>query len=196
MKDFSPVPGGASEKGSQTTPGTTAAHCGIEPTLSLVLKCCGWELPFLDVVLSKQSDAEQKGASSLPRCQSLEHKVVVRLITTGATKISAFLCVYAACLPPSLPGQVQKEASPGTSNNPPALFSTWHLQWHLQRGWSVEEIWGKKEKEKKKEEKKQETELRIRAREDKRGQKGFFAHFQSFDFSLSPGGCLCEITFF
>ena len=25
---------------------------------------------------------------------------------------------------------------------------------------------------------------------------GFFAHFQSFDFPPSPGGCLCEITFF
>lgn len=38
MKDFSPVPGGAVEKGSQTTPGITAAHGGREPTLNLVLK--------------------------------------------------------------------------------------------------------------------------------------------------------------
>ena len=41
MKDFSRVPGGAVEKGSQTTSGITAAHSGREPTLSLVLKRCG-----------------------------------------------------------------------------------------------------------------------------------------------------------
>lgn len=52
MKDFSPAPGEAAEKGSQTTLGITPAHSGGEPTLNLVLKYCGLELPFLHVVLS------------------------------------------------------------------------------------------------------------------------------------------------
>lgn len=38
LNDFSPVPSGAAEKGSQTTPSITA---GREPTLHLVLKHCG-----------------------------------------------------------------------------------------------------------------------------------------------------------
>lgn len=113
--------------------------------------------------------------------------------------ICLFMCV--CCLSPPvtlylstlMPAWAQKEASPGTNNNPPPSFSTWHLQWHLQQGWRVEEIWGQKEKKKTERSRIKNKGLR-KIKEDRK--TGFFAHSQSFDFSPGPGGCLCEITFF
>lgn len=118
MNDFSPVSGGAVEKGSQTTPGISA---GREPTLSLVLKRCGWELPFLDVVSSKQSDTEQRRSLQLTPVPELGTQVVVRLVTAGAavTGISVFLCVCVLPVSPLHSIAVHADACSSTKRGVP-----------------------------------------------------------------------------
>ena len=123
----SPVPGGASEKGSQTTPGITALR---EPTLSLVLKRRGWGLPFLDVVLSKKSDAErEKEPAACPgvrvwntsSCQACHSRSCSdqNICLFICVCVCVCVCVCCSSLSPLHSIAVQADACPSTKRGIP-----------------------------------------------------------------------------
>ncbi|KAG7485739.1 hypothetical protein JOB18_017074 [Solea senegalensis] len=157
MKDLgSAVPRGAVEKGGQTTSCITAT--GGEPTLSLVRRPGGRELPFRDMVLSKQSYTERRRSLQLAPASALGAQVLVRLITAGAaaSKISVSLHVCVLLVSPCHARVTPTEPCPNTKRGLPRRDSNIHQS--PQSLYSdAEQCGGQQKKEKRSE---HETQLR------------------------------------